>query len=655
MPPKAPKKEEKGPDGEDADPTEKQVLEAQRDARMAEIAFRKDRVRKLKEENARLKLECEELVKRLDHATGDATKVLDFRQTDIEKKEDQITRLESECAKLERDLRNKQLIIEALQEQCAKNKAKLEEARKVKEEKKILEDRQRDVENRTHKHRDFIEKLDAEIEELERQLSAANAYIQELEIQSSSRTELKIIFGEAWQVAVNNFRLKGALPHDREFNTLVCFGGQNLILYGGTPWEEGRDMSILNLDTKVWEDPTSGPSSAAIAGLTGDGRKDALALPRAGHCSIAIRPSQMLVFGGKEPDSGGDVDGHFVPGISVLDYENLRWEEPGTRGTPPAPRVSHCACVDRDSHLYIFGGRAETAKGESELKNDLWCLTYAGATETWSWQQITASGAPPSPRWGATICVSNDGRRLYIMGGHDDTQSLGDVHCLNLDRSLWQNIGPGVGTPPRARHCHTASMVGNYMIISGGTHQPSPASVDPTPRRCTDTWVMDLETQAWEQLHEWAAMGKMLNHAAYAAVYEKRIYTLKPSTEKPNSLCELEILELARPEDIEGLKQRARQETDIVAHLEILDDAEVTSNAVLLSWRAPSKNADRISCYKLKLATPTGVVKEVYRGRATSYKVGGLRGNSEYIFCIKAEYDDGWFLWSEPKSFTTRT
>lgn len=76
---------------------------------------------------------------------------------------------------------------------------------------------------------------------------------------------------------------------------------------------------------------------------------------------------------------------------------------------------------------------------------------------------------------------------------------------------------------------------------------------------------------------------------------------------------------------------------------------------MLLSWRAPSKNADRISCYKLKLATPTGVVKEVYRGRATSYKVGGLRGNSEYIFCIKAEYDDGWFLWSEPKSFTTRT
>lgn len=89
--------------------------------------------------------------------------------------------------------------------------------------------------------------------------------------------------------------------------------------------------------------------------------------------------------------------------------------------------------------------------------------------------------------------------------------------------------------------------------------------------------------------------------------------------------------------------------------------ATATSNparlvlAVLLHWRAPSKNAERISGYKLKLATPTGVVKEVYKGSATSHRVTGLRGNSEYIFCIKAEYDDGSFLWSEPKSFTTRT
>ena len=115
------------------------------------------------------------------------------------------------------------------------------------------------------------------------------------------------------------------------------------------------------------------------------------------------------------------------------------------------------------------------------------------------------------------------------------------------------------------------------------------------------------------------------------------------------------MLEFSRPEDIEGLKQRARQDTDIVANLEILDGAEVTTNSVLLRWRPPSKNLDRISCYKLKLATPTGVVKEVYKGRATEWRVTGLRPNNEYIFCIKAEYDDGGLLWSEPRSFTTKT
>lgn len=43
--------------------------------------------------------------------------------------------------------------------------------------------------------------------------------------------------------------------------------------------------------------------------------------------------------------------------------------------------------------------------------------------------------------------------------------------------------------------------------------------------------------------------------------------------------AELEILEFSRPEDIEGLKQRARQETDIVANLEIVDNGEITSNS----------------------------------------------------------------------------
>lgn len=146
--------------------------------------------------------------------------------------------------------------------------------------------------------------------------------------------------------------------------------------------------------------PTPGPVATLLTSLT----SPPLPAPRSAVAMSDVGPSQMLVFGGKEPVSPGDTDGHFREGLLLLDYENIRWEHPASKGTPPAARVSHCACVDRDSHFYVFGGRTENDKGESELQNDLWCLTYGGTTETWSWQQVTASGAPPSPRWGAAIC-----------------------------------------------------------------------------------------------------------------------------------------------------------------------------------------------------------------------------------------------------------
>ncbi len=53
------------------------------------------------------------------------------------------------------------------------------------------------------------------------------------------------------------------------------------------------------------------------------------------------------------------------------------------------------------------------------------------------------------------------------------------------------------------------------------------------------------------------------------------------------------------------------------------------------------------------MATTTGVVREVIEGPYTSYKVQGLKPNQEYIFCVKAVYDDGSFAFSDSRSFHT--
>jgi hypothetical protein len=89
--------------------------------------------------------------------------------------------------------------------------------------------------------------------------------------------------------------------------------------------------------------------------------------------------------------------------------------------------------------------------------------------------------------------------------------------------------------------------------------------------------------------------------------------------------------------------------------MEIRDDAICGPTFVEISWRAPTKNNDRVERFKLMIATNTGVVKEVCQGMMTRFRVGGLKPSTEYIFCVKAIYDDGSFLWSESKAFHTKS
>ena len=90
------------------------------------------------------------------------------------------------------------------------------------------------------------------------------------------------------------------------------------------------------------------------------------------------------------------------------------------------------------------------------------------------------------------------------------------------------------------------------------------------------------------------------------------------------------------------------------AKLEIVDEAVTWPHSIEVSWRVPSKSLDRVDKFKLMMATNTGVVKEVCQGKYYRFKVTGLRASTEYIFCVKAIFEDGSFIWSDSKSFTTK-
>jgi hypothetical protein len=171
---------------------------------------------------------------------------------------------------------------------------------------------------------------------------------------------------------------------------------------------------------------------------------------------------------------------------------------------------------------------------------------------------------------GATLCATDDGRRLYLFGGHDGSQLLADVHYLEVERMAWSQIAPS-GHGPEPREGHTASVLGKYMLVTGGsgaaaaggggaaaaTAARSAATTAREPgagggggsagagaqRRLTDTFVLDLFTgPRWERLDDGAWGGGPLwlkAGASYSALAGSKLLTLRPDLHE--SLHELQV------------------------------------------------------------------------------------------------------------------
>ena len=64
---------------------------------------------------------------------------------------------------------------------------------------------------------------------------------------------------------------------------------------------------------------------------------------------------------------------------------------------------------------------------------------------------------------------------------------------------------------------------------------------------------------------------------------------------------------------------------------------------------------DRITSFHLFIASPAGVVREIYAGLSTSHVAAKLFPGLEYIFSVKACFTDGSFAWSLPQSIRTKS
>ena len=125
------------------------------------------------------------------------------------------------------------------------------------------------------------------------------------------------------------------------------------------------------------------------------------------------------------------------------------------------------------------------------LYNDLWILD----TQKNTFEKLSATGDPPSKRWGHTACKVDE--TLFVFGGIDAKGRVGDLYTLNLTTFEWKKpelksqAKPGETQPinnnPSPRAGHSAIIVGRKMIVYGGADG----------RLLHDLYYLNVDTKQW--------------------------------------------------------------------------------------------------------------------------------------------------------------
>lgn len=154
-----------------------------------------------------------------------------------------------------------------------------------------------------------------------------------------------------------------------------------------------------------------------------------------------------------------------------LNSNSWTWSKPLVQGTrskkqKPPSRAEHTACKTSSNEVTIFGGWLDSPSGPS---NDIWTFNFVDM----EWRQLETSGIHPRPRYRHTAEII--GNKMLILGGSDNGEDIAEsshinltLHELNLDTMQW--IHPALkGINPFPRSGHGSCVIGTTTLaIFGG-------------------------------------------------------------------------------------------------------------------------------------------------------------------------------------------
>lgn len=182
----------------------------------------------------------------------------------------------------------------------------------------------------------------------------------------------------------------------------------------------------------------------------------------------------IFLFGGKQNQK-------HCRRLYSLDTVSLQWKAHKESASAPPACSSHTMTHVGQHGIYTFGGEGR------KLSNWVYCLDPDSA----NWSRVNTLGAPPPPRQGHSA-VWDEADSLIIMGGNNNDKIFGDVRILSLSTGYWSEAKCSGALPP-ARHSHTAVMLlPNLMLLWGGCGEKGAVM--------NDAYLLNTSTFRWHRL-----------------------------------------------------------------------------------------------------------------------------------------------------------
>lgn len=207
------------------------------------------------------------------------------------------------------------------------------------------------------------------------------------------------------------------------------------------------------------------------------------------HTAVVMK-HRMLIFGGVSHNN------LILGDLWIFDPAEGSWIEAsadGPGGSPILPREGHSAVTLKDElTMLVFGG---VSYGFLPF-NDLW--QYSAVDNAWTRLTGPTTQNAPMQRWLHTavhyVAPDSEGgaESMIVFGGLTAHYvPLNDVHVWDVASSSWSGPKVCTGTPPFPRMMHTAVVVRDTMLVSGGAANNLPLD---------DLWALDLRTFHWREL-----------------------------------------------------------------------------------------------------------------------------------------------------------